>query len=215
MRTTAGVAAWLAPGGRRAVDPRRGGCGGARHLRRGGGTGSTPMSTYGRPPSRPSLLDGPAEHIGSTSVPGLPAKPIVDLMAPIASLSSGHAEADSVLADAGWQLVPPELDNRPWRRFYALPHGTKRAAHLHLVEPVESALAPGHQVPQCPQGKTRSSHGICRSEASSSDRTRRRSRGLHGGEVELHRTGLGRRQPMTSSRVLSRYPTVGPSHRAG
>jgi GrpB-like predicted nucleotidyltransferase (UPF0157 family) len=78
-------------------------------------------------------LGGAIEHIGSTAVPGLPAKPVVDLMAPVTVLAACPA-ADPVLARAGWQLVPPELDERPWRRFYVLPEGDRRLAHLHLVE---------------------------------------------------------------------------------
>lgn len=77
-------------------------------------------------------LDGRVEHVGSTAVPGLAAKPVVDLMAPVTSLAS-TPDADPVLADAGWELVPPELDDRPWRRFYVLPDGDRRRAHLHLV----------------------------------------------------------------------------------
>lgn len=78
-------------------------------------------------------LEGPIEHVGSTAVPGLPAKPIVDLMAPVRALASA-VDADPVLADAGWELVPPELDGRPWRRSYVLPDGDRRIAHLHVVE---------------------------------------------------------------------------------
>lgn len=79
-------------------------------------------------------LTGPIEHIGSTSIPGLPAKPIVDLMAPVRDLTSAD-EAIAVLERAGWSLVPPELDGRPWRRLCVLPDGDRRRAHLHLVEP--------------------------------------------------------------------------------
>lgn len=78
-------------------------------------------------------LDGDVEHIGSTAVPGLPAKPVVDLMAPVRRLADSEA-ADAPLSKAGWFLVPPELDRRPWRRFYILPEGSNRRAHLHLVE---------------------------------------------------------------------------------
>lgn len=74
------------------------------------------------------------EHVGSTAVPGLPAKPVVDLMAPVQSLVAAES-AEGALADAGWHLVPPELDRRPWRRMYVLPEGDRRLAHLHLVEP--------------------------------------------------------------------------------
>jgi GrpB-like predicted nucleotidyltransferase (UPF0157 family) len=81
----------------------------------------------------PWLDDGPIEHVGSTSVPGLAAKPVVDLMAPVRSIAACD-EADPVLAQVGWHLVPPELDGRPWRRFYVLPEGDERRAHLHLVE---------------------------------------------------------------------------------
>lgn len=79
-------------------------------------------------------LDGHLEHVGSTAVPGLAAKPVIDLMAPVHSLVDSE-RADDVLAEAGWHLVPPELDQRPWRRMHVLPDGDRRFAHLHLVEP--------------------------------------------------------------------------------
>ncbi|MDP8929600.1 MAG: GrpB family protein, partial [Actinomycetota bacterium] len=78
-------------------------------------------------------LDGDVQHIGSTAIPGLAAKPIVDLAAPVASLSSAGA-AHATLGEAGWYLVPPALDQRPWRCFYVLPDDVRRIAHLHLVE---------------------------------------------------------------------------------
>jgi GrpB-like predicted nucleotidyltransferase (UPF0157 family) len=79
-------------------------------------------------------LDGEVEHVGSTAVPGLPAKPVLDLMAPVRSLAES-AEAEPTLVRADWHLVPGELDGRPWRRLYVLPAGARRVAHLHLVEP--------------------------------------------------------------------------------
>lgn len=79
-----------------------------------------------------SWLVGPVEHVGSTAVPGLPAKPIIDLLAPVRSLDDARA-ASRGLRVAGWSLVPPDLDGRPWRRLYVLPDGDRRLAHLHLV----------------------------------------------------------------------------------
>jgi GrpB-like predicted nucleotidyltransferase (UPF0157 family) len=79
-------------------------------------------------------FDGHVERVGSTAVPGLAAKPVIDLLAPVNSLAESE-RADDVLAAEGWHLVPPELDQRPWRRMYVLPEGDRRLAHLHLVEP--------------------------------------------------------------------------------
>jgi GrpB-like predicted nucleotidyltransferase (UPF0157 family) len=76
---------------------------------------------------------GPVEHVGSTAVPGLPAKPVLDLQAPVRSLDDAEAAA-ATLATTGWQLVPPDLDDRAWRRFYVLPDGARRWAHLSLVD---------------------------------------------------------------------------------
>ncbi len=79
----------------------------------------------------PWLVDG-VEHIGSTAVPGLAAKPIVDVMASVADLGLDHGP---LVAD-GWCSVPPELDGRPWRRFFVKPDasGERREAHLHLIQ---------------------------------------------------------------------------------
>lgn len=79
------------------------------------------------------VLTCSVEHVGSTAVRGLPAKPVVDLMASVHSLAAAE-DAAGLLGGAGWQLVPPRLDGRPWRRMYVLPEGGRRAAHLHLVE---------------------------------------------------------------------------------
>ena len=80
-------------------------------------------------------LAGGVEHVGSTSVPGLDAKPIIDLMASVRDLDQVAAQAREPLWDAGWWYVPPELDNREWRRFYVKPDpsGEHRYAHLHLI----------------------------------------------------------------------------------
>ncbi|EXG82364.1 GrpB family protein [Cryptosporangium arvum] len=82
----------------------------------------------------PWLVDG-VEHVGSTAVPGLAAKPIVDLMASVRDMDGvvGHCSRD--LLAAGWSYVPPELDRRPWRRFFVKPDaaGKRRVAHLHVI----------------------------------------------------------------------------------
>jgi GrpB-like predicted nucleotidyltransferase (UPF0157 family) len=80
-------------------------------------------------------LAGGVEHVGSTAVPGLEAKPIIDLMASARDLDAVVAQAGGALAADGWCYVPPDLDGRPWRRFYVKPDdaGQHRVAHLHLI----------------------------------------------------------------------------------
>lgn len=83
-----------------------------------------------------TILSADVEHVGSTSVPGLAAKPIIDVMAEAEDLDAAVASFGAELAAAGWCYVPPELDQREWRRFFVLPDpsGQHRAAHLHLIQ---------------------------------------------------------------------------------
>ncbi|HUN32278.1 MAG TPA: GrpB family protein [Trebonia sp.] len=82
----------------------------------------------------PWLVDG-VEHVGSTAVPGLAAKPIIDLMVSVSDLDRLADEAGGLLATDGWCYVPPELDQRDWRRFFVKPdaEGARRVAHLHAI----------------------------------------------------------------------------------
>ena len=77
-------------------------------------------------------LVAPVEHVGSTAVPDLAAKPIIDVQAAVVDLGCAEAVA-RVLAPAGWHLVPADLDGRPWRRFLVQVVDEHRVAHLHLL----------------------------------------------------------------------------------
>lgn len=77
-------------------------------------------------------LARPVEHVGSTAVPGLPSKPTIDLLGAVHDLDTADAAA-STLTAAGWELIPPDVDYRPWRRFWVLPDGDRRRAHLYLI----------------------------------------------------------------------------------
>jgi len=74
----------------------------------------------------------PVEHVGSTAVPGLADKPILDFQAAVTNLGTLLHIADK-LAPLDWHHVPPELDQRPWRRFFVRVNGERRAAHLHVM----------------------------------------------------------------------------------
>lgn len=77
------------------------------------------------------------EHVGSTAVPELPAKPVFDLMAAVPDPDALVRDGVARLGAADWVLVPPELDARPWRRFFVRPdaRGVRRLAHLHVMRP--------------------------------------------------------------------------------
>jgi GrpB-like predicted nucleotidyltransferase (UPF0157 family) len=79
-------------------------------------------------------LVGKVEHVGSTSVPGLPAKPILDMIAPIGELTTAAAAREPLLevgyasgvhrpAEAHYFFKPP------------VEHWWQRTHQLHLTEP--------------------------------------------------------------------------------
>ncbi|MDQ0208813.1 GrpB family protein [Alkalicoccobacillus murimartini] len=73
------------------------------------------------------------EHIGSTSIPSLPAKPIIDIMAKVKSFDKIE-EIIATLSKHDWNYVPPNLDQREWRKYFVKVHNNKRVAHLHIVK---------------------------------------------------------------------------------
>jgi GrpB-like predicted nucleotidyltransferase (UPF0157 family) len=76
-----------------------------------------------------SLLVGQPEHIGSTAVPGLAAKPIIDIMAPVRSLEESRA-AIVVASELGYMYYPYKADTMHW---FCKPSPENRTHHLHLV----------------------------------------------------------------------------------
>lgn len=77
-------------------------------------------------------LQRPIEHVGSTSVPGLAAKPIIDMAAPVTSLREA-AEAISVLEQSAWWHWPDD-PNRAWRLWFLYPRPEARTHHLYLID---------------------------------------------------------------------------------
>lgn len=80
-------------------------------------------------------LAGPVLHVGSTAVPGLAAKPIIDLQALVVEPERVIADCQQVLASSLWHLVPRDLDQRPWRWLLVRTDETEthRLTHLHLM----------------------------------------------------------------------------------
>lgn len=80
-------------------------------------------------------LVGPVEHIGSTAVPCMTSKPVIDIMAPVASLDESRPAIDRV-ATAGYVHFPYRPDVM---HGYCKPSPAHRTHHLHLV-PFGSSL---------------------------------------------------------------------------
>jgi GrpB-like predicted nucleotidyltransferase (UPF0157 family) len=74
-------------------------------------------------------LDATIEHIGSTAVPGLAAKPVIDIMAPVASLEASRGAIDALRALA-YHYAPYRPDVMHW---FCKPGLSLRTHHLHLV----------------------------------------------------------------------------------
>jgi GrpB-like predicted nucleotidyltransferase (UPF0157 family) len=82
-----------------------------------------------------SWLVADVEHIGSTAIPGLVAKPIIDIMAPVKSLESSRA-ALPALTELQYNYFPYRADVMHW---LCKPSDSYRTHHLHLV-PFDSPL---------------------------------------------------------------------------
>jgi GrpB-like predicted nucleotidyltransferase (UPF0157 family) len=76
------------------------------------------------------------EHFGSTAVPGLAAKPIIDILIAVRSLARAKAtmiEPIKTLGYAYWAENP-----KPDRMFFVKgmpPYGERRTHHIHITEP--------------------------------------------------------------------------------
>ncbi|MET0865946.1 MAG: GrpB family protein [Nakamurella sp.] len=70
------------------------------------------------------------EHIGSTSVPGLAAKPVIDLMAAAVDLDRFGHVATRHLSPLGYALTPTGMTNR---LFFRRAAGATPTVHLHVV----------------------------------------------------------------------------------
>ena len=76
------------------------------------------------------------EHFGSTAVPGLMAKPIVDMLVEISSAEDASREIVPVLEDLGYDYFwRPELDKPPMYHWFIKRNaGKERTHHIHMVE---------------------------------------------------------------------------------
>ena len=79
--------------------------------------------------------EGGVEHIGSTAVPDLVAKPVIDIMFGVKSLQQSKPAID-VLIENGYEYWPYKADVMHW---FCKPSHVYRTHHLHLI-PFASSL---------------------------------------------------------------------------
>lgn len=73
------------------------------------------------------------EHIGSTSVPGLAAKPVIDVLLGAGSLGDIESRIPA-LGERGYSYVPKYEHELPQRRYFVKSSTTPFRIHLHAVE---------------------------------------------------------------------------------
>lgn len=78
---------------------------------------------------------GSIEHVGSTAVVGLSAKPVIDIMVGVETLAASE-RAKHLVRDLGYRYAEYKTDLMHW---FCKPSFEHRTHHLHLV-PHESAL---------------------------------------------------------------------------
>ena len=72
---------------------------------------------------------GGIHHVGSTAVPGLDAKPVIDILAGVGDLEEARACFEP-LASLGYLYAPYRVSEMHW---FCKPHPARRTHHLHLV----------------------------------------------------------------------------------
>jgi GrpB-like predicted nucleotidyltransferase (UPF0157 family) len=88
----------------------------------------------------PQDLVGRIEHFGSTAVPGLSAKPIVDILVEVRDLDETKARIVPILEAQGYEYIWRPTrgnDGPPWYAWFIKrdPETGVRTYHIHMVEP--------------------------------------------------------------------------------
>ncbi len=118
-------------------------------------------------------LAGPVEHVGSTAVPGLRAKPVIDMLAPVGSLAEARA-AVPVLGEGGWVFWPDDPFGH-YRLWLLRPRPETRTHHLQVMEAADphfQALLAFRDVLRADDGLRRE-HGSLKEQLSTEHRGNR------------------------------------------
>lgn len=73
------------------------------------------------------------EHIGSTSVKGLRAKPVIDIMIGLEDFNLADKQIEKI-EKLGYKYISIYEDTMPFRRFFTKSENGIRTHHIHMVE---------------------------------------------------------------------------------
>jgi GrpB-like predicted nucleotidyltransferase (UPF0157 family) len=79
------------------------------------------------------LADAIIEHVGSTAVPGLGGKDIVDIMIGLPEFEPQAAEVVARIVELGFVYLPRYEDVMPFRRFFYRSENGERRSQIHMV----------------------------------------------------------------------------------
>jgi GrpB-like predicted nucleotidyltransferase (UPF0157 family) len=106
----------------------------------------------------PCDLIGRIEHFGSTSVPGLPAKPVIDMLVEVSSLEETKRSIVPVLEareyDYFWRPLGDEMRPPFYAWFIKRGAGGRRTHHIHMAEadsPLWDGLLFRDRLRACPE----------------------------------------------------------------
>src|SRR5437773_12390396 len=75
------------------------------------------------------------EHIGSTAVPGLAAKPVIDILVGVRALADADQYCIGPICSLSYEYVPAFETVMPFRRYFRrLTDEATHSYHIHLVE---------------------------------------------------------------------------------
>ncbi len=91
----------------------------------------------------PRMLAQRISHIGSTAIPGLSAKPIIDIQVEVSDMERIKSDVVPMMEAAGYEFIwrPSMGDEAPYYAWFILRNEQDlRVAHVHMVEPGQASV---------------------------------------------------------------------------
>jgi GrpB-like predicted nucleotidyltransferase (UPF0157 family) len=131
----------------------------------------------------PSGLVSAIEHFGSTAIPGLAAKPIIDILVAVRSVPEAREVAVSPMESLGYTFWTdnPKVD----RLFFVKglpPRAARRTHHVHMTEP-GSEMWGAAALSRLPSHASEGGRALWRPEVRADGAIQGQSRGLYGREI--------------------------------